>query len=122
MKLTDKQRLLTGVAGTAVILAAAGVGVWQSDTGALADSSATPAASASARVQAAPSQTPAKSGKIDLNTATQAELETLTGIGPVKAKAIIAGRPYKKISDVQRVSGVGAKTFAKIAAQLTVGE
>ena len=119
MKLTGKQRLGVGAAGTAVILGAAGVGVWQTSSPASAD--APVAVTPSAQPLAASTKSPAKPGKIDLNTATQAELESLAGIGPVKAKAVISGRPYAKVSDVQRVSGIGAKTFAKIAPQLTVG-
>ena len=38
--------------------------------------------------------------KIDINSATQKELEKLSGIGPKLAQAIIAGRPYKKIEDI----------------------
>src|SRR5689334_20868131 len=44
---------------------------------------------------------------VNVNTATQAELETLDGIGPVKAKAIIDDRtkngPYKSLDDLDRV-------------------
>jgi competence ComEA-like helix-hairpin-helix protein len=49
--------------------------------------------------------------KININTADQATLEKLPEIGPVKAKAIIAGRPYKTIEDVMKVSGIKGKTF-----------
>lgn len=52
--------------------------------------------------------------KININTADQATLEKLPEIGPVKAKAIIAGRPYKTIEDVMKVSGIKGKTFDTI--------
>jgi len=52
--------------------------------------------------------------KINLNTADQATLEKLPEIGPVKAKAIIDGRPYKAIEDVMKVSGIKGKTFDAI--------
>ena len=52
--------------------------------------------------------------KIDINSATQKELETLSGIGPKLAQAIIAGRPYKKIEDILAVKGIGEKKLAKI--------
>ena len=52
--------------------------------------------------------------KIDINSATQKELETLSGIGPKLAQAIIAGRPYKKIEDILEVKGIGKKKLAKI--------
>lgn len=63
-------------------------------------------------------------GKINLNKATEAELETLSGIGPAKATAIIeyreANGSFKTIEDLMLVSGIGEKTFEKIADQLTV--
>jgi competence protein ComEA len=49
--------------------------------------------------------------KININTADQATLEKLPEIGPVKAKAIIDGRPYKTIEDVMKVKGIKGKTF-----------
>ncbi len=44
---------------------------------------------------------------IDLNTATQAELETLPGIGPVLAKRLISARPFADLEDFKRVPGIG---------------
>lgn len=58
--------------------------------------------------------------KVDLNSATQAELEKLPGIGPASAKKIITGRPYSTVSDLSR-AGVNAKTIEKITSQVTVG-
>ena len=62
---------------------------------------------------------------ININTASQAELETLSGIGPVIAKAIIQFRlengPFDEISEIQSVSGIGPATFDKIQAYITVG-
>jgi len=52
--------------------------------------------------------------KININTADQATLEKLPEIGPVKAKAIIDGRPYNKIEDIMKVSGIKGKTFDTI--------
>ena len=37
---------------------------------------------------------------IDINSANEAELQTLSGIGPARAHAIIAGRPYKGKDDL----------------------
>ena len=42
------------------------------------------------------------------------QLETLPEIGPVKAPAIIDGRPYKKAEDVMKVKGIKEGTFNKI--------
>lgn len=63
--------------------------------------------------------TPPK-GKINLNTATQAELESLLGIGPAKAQAIIESRPYKSIDEVMQVKGIKDGTFEKIQDKITV--
>lgn len=43
-----------------------------------------------------PATKAAASTKFDVNTATKADLESLKGIGPVHAEAIIKGRPYKR--------------------------
>lgn len=63
---------------------------------------------------------------ININTADQAALETLTGIGPSKAAAIIVYRnqngPFAKIEDIQNVSGIGPTTFENIRLFITVGE
>ncbi len=63
-------------------------------------------------------------GKIDINRAVAADLEALPGIGPVKARAIVEYRirngPFAKASDIQNVTGIGPKTFERIAPLLTV--
>lgn len=63
-------------------------------------------------------------GKININTATQIELESLSGIGPVIAKAIIQYRldngPFTEIEEIQEVSGIGPVTFEKIKLYITV--
>lgn len=61
-----------------------------------------------------------KAEKVDLNTATQQELEALPGIGPASAKKIIAGRPYASVNDLSK-AGVSAKTVDKIAPLVTAG-
>lgn len=48
-------------------------------------------------------------GGLNINTATQAELESLPGIGPALAKRIIAGRPYRELGDLDRVRGLGVR-------------
>ncbi|MDP8247964.1 MAG: ComEA family DNA-binding protein [Candidatus Tritonobacter lacicola] len=58
---------------------------------------------------------------IDINSASQSELESLSGVGPATAKKIIDGRPYSSINDITRVKGIGNKTFAKFKDKITVG-
>lgn len=53
-------------------------------------------------------------GKIDINTATEKELQTVPGIGPVMAARIIATRPFRSADDLKRVSGIGDKKYAQI--------
>ena len=62
---------------------------------------------------------------VDLNTATEAELDALKGVGPAKAKAIIDYRekngPFKSVDELDNVKGFGAKTVEKLRPDLTVG-
>lgn len=61
-------------------------------------------------------------GKISLNKATIEELQTLTGIGPAKAAAILSYReengPFKQIEDLMLITGIGEKSFEKIKDEL----
>ena len=62
--------------------------------------------------------------KVSINTGTQQELMTLTGIGESKAKNIIAYREknglFKKIDDIKNVSGIGEAVFAKIKGNIII--
>ena len=70
-----------------------------------------PAPSASSGVPSSPSPSEAK---LDVNTASQAELENISGIGPVIAERIIATRPFKSADDLRSVKGIGDKKYAMI--------
>jgi competence protein ComEA len=63
---------------------------------------------------------PAFNRRVNLNTATQEELESLPGIGPVKAKLIIDGRPYSTPEDVMKVKGIKEGEFGKIKDLISV--
>jgi competence protein ComEA len=58
--------------------------------------------------------------KVNINTATKDQLEALPEIGPVKAQAIIDGRPYKTTEDIMKVKGIKEGTFNKIKDSITV--
>jgi competence protein ComEA len=57
---------------------------------------------------------------VNINTASKEELDALPDIGPVKAQAIIDGRPYAKIEDVMKVKGIKQGIFNKIKDWITV--
>ena len=62
--------------------------------------------------------------KINLNKATQTELETLPGIGPSTAEKIIAYRKengnFKNIEDIMNVNGIGESKYSKISDLINV--
>lgn len=62
--------------------------------------------------------------KININTASAADLQKLNGIGEKRAEQIIAYREqngdFKKIEDLMQVSGIGEKTFAALKDQLAI--
>lgn len=51
---------------------------------------------------------------VSLNSASEAELDTLPGVGPTTAARIVAGRPYGRLDDLLRVRGVGPKTLERL--------
>ncbi|MBN3860018.1 hypothetical protein GKC56_05800 [Neisseriaceae bacterium PsAf] len=61
---------------------------------------------------------------VNINTATQKELETLAGIGPVKAKAIINYRrqngDFMSVKEIMNVPGIGEKTYLQNVNQLSI--
>ena len=63
---------------------------------------------------------------VNINTATEPELETLPGIGPSKAAAIIQYRtdhgPFKAVNDLDAVPGIGPSTLANLVPLVTVGD
>jgi competence protein ComEA len=69
--------------------------------------------------------TPAKGQAVNINTATQELLETLPGIGPTTAKAIIDYRlengPFATIDDLLKVPGIGPSTMEDLQGLITTG-
>jgi len=65
---------------------------------------------------------PSFQGIVNLNTATQEELETLPGIGPKLAERIIAARsqkPFTSLADLDQVSGIGPHLLQQLDGRVT---
>ena len=63
-------------------------------------------------------------GVVNINTADETELMTISGIGPAKAGAIIQHRneqgPFTSLESIMEISGIGQKTFEKLEHQIKV--
>ncbi|MDP4083443.1 MAG: helix-hairpin-helix domain-containing protein [Bacillota bacterium] len=64
------------------------------------------------------------SSKVNINKADESQLETLPGVGPSKAQAIISYREekgfFKSVEDLKEITGIGDKTFEKLKESITV--
>jgi competence protein ComEA len=73
---------------------------------------------------AAPGSVPGGGVLVNLNTATQTELETLPGVGPVTATSILEWRTehgaFSSVDELLEVSGIGDATLAEIAPHVTI--
>lgn len=62
---------------------------------------------------------------VNINTATQSELEVIRGLGPAKAKAIIVYRDangnFKNLDELDNVKGFGKASIEKLKEELSVG-
>jgi len=68
---------------------------------------------------------PDPGGRVNVNTASAAELAGLPGIGPSKAQAIVEHRarePFKAPEDLRKVKGIGDKLYESLRDQITVGD
>ena len=123
---------LASLAAVALLVAAMG-GTWTRSAAA-----APPPAAAATKPAATPArpgdeadEPPAKksshkqiTGKLNLNTANEDQLQLLPTVGPAKAERIIAWRTknggFKRIADLRRVKGFGYKTFKKLEPYLDI--
>lgn len=100
--LTDGQKVAVPETGESVTAAAAGGTVF-----------GPPAAGSSG-----------SSGKVNINTAGAAELETLPGIGPALAERIVTYRTehgaFRSLEDIKNVSGIGEGRFAQIKERISI--
>lgn len=71
-----------------------------------------------------PSPRPALTARLNINTATAAELELLPGIGPALAGRILEDRaaagPFRSVEDLDRVKGIGPRTMDRLRELITV--
>ncbi|WP_233189627.1 MULTISPECIES: helix-hairpin-helix domain-containing protein [unclassified Sporosarcina] len=67
---------------------------------------------------ASSSSTDSSTAKVNINTANESDFQTLPGIGPAKAMAIVQYReehgPFSQLDGIKSVSGIGDKTFEKL--------
>jgi competence protein ComEA len=69
---------------------------------------------------ARPKKGEALASPVDINRATEQELQQLPGIGPTLARRIIEARPFRSVDDLRRVRGIGARTLDKLRPFVTV--
>ena len=108
---------LSAIAFSSVMAAASAVQTAQ-DTA--STTTAKKSHSRSTATKASSKQAPANGAKVDLNSASQSQLEALPGVGAATAKKIIAGRPYSSPADLSK-AGVPAKTVTSITPMVMAG-
>ncbi len=95
------------------------------DSVVLTDTPSAAGVSAAGPAQATAGQGSAPAGLVNLNTADEAALDTLPGVGPVMAQNIIAWREsngkFTSVEQLQEISGIGPSRYAQISALVTVG-
>jgi predicted flap endonuclease-1-like 5' DNA nuclease len=58
---------------------------------------------------------------VDLDAASEADLTSLPGIGPVLARRIVEARPFQDVDDLLRVSGIGPRRLEAVRERVFVG-
>jgi competence protein ComEA len=136
--ITKLSRRLAPLAAIALLVAAMG-GTWSRSAAAAPQASApitkpsaaTPSSASPSRPSADADEPAAKksnrkqiSGKLNLNTANEEQLQLLPTVGPAKAERIVAWRAknggFKRTADLRRVKGFGYKTFKKLEPYLDI--
>ncbi len=104
--------------GDSVVIGAA------SGTGSAVSGASNAAGSAGIVGKPGAAATPSSSQLVDLNTADEAALDSLPGVGPVMAQNILAWRQqngrFSSIEQLQEISGIGPARYAQISALVTV--
>ena len=103
MKRTTTPLAIVGAAMLLAATAACGTGGDAADSTAAADSAAAAAAATPATPAAGATDSATNAGFLDPNTATAAQLATVPSLDSATAAALVAGRPYAKMTDVDKV-------------------
>lgn len=118
----DQLTAVTGIGDATLANVRALICVGEEGAEAASDASSDPQAAA----DATPTVVAATADAVDINTASEAQLDALPGIGPAKAAAIVADRsdrgPFSSCDDLTRVTGIGPATVAKLAASCTASQ
>ncbi len=119
--------LVKGFFVTAVSLLTIGAPVWGQQPGGGTPASTPPAPTAPATAPASkadPAMAKPAAAKVNINTADEAALMSIKGIGKTKAKAIIDYRQkngaFKTVDELTKVKGIGEKSLSKFKDQVTV--
>ena len=95
-------------------------------SGAIPAAAQQPSGKSAARPAAPAKPAGAASAPVNINTATQAQLESLPGVGAKAAERILEYRQkngnFKKVEDLMNVKGIGEKSFLKLKPLLTVSD
>jgi DNA uptake protein ComE-like DNA-binding protein len=119
--IAQRQQARSGGAFSAVLFFVLALGLAAPAFASQAAPAAQPPASSSAQKDTSKSTgKKAPTTPVNINTATEAELEAVPGIGAATAKKIIAGRPYATVADLSK-AGIAKNQLDKIAPMLTAG-
>ncbi|MFA4966967.1 MAG: ComEA family DNA-binding protein [Candidatus Margulisiibacteriota bacterium] len=72
------------------------------------------------RKSGTPKEKKSGEGVVNINTASEKELDDLPGIGPATAKKIIAFRPYSKIEDLSKIDRFGKNKIEKLRTRVSI--